>query len=180
MTPEEFERLKEEEKRHLREMRALKQQYREAQRKTGLLDALRGIVNPEAEATHEEMLDRLTRTNVEHEARFEVAMENAGLTEDAAARRAQEEADREATRKAEADALVRQMKQQMGDPIGGASGVAPASSSEPSRAEGRTIGRVPPPAEGTPPGEAPGGAPNRQPVEEPRGPKSIGRARNAE
>ena len=61
MTPEEFERLKEEEKRHLRELRALKTQHRDAQRKKGLLDALRGLTNPEADATHEEMLDRLTR-----------------------------------------------------------------------------------------------------------------------
>src|SRR5690606_1161221 len=110
MTPEEFERPKQGVTRHLREMRALKQQYREARRKRGLLDALRGLTNPEAEATHEEMLDRLTRQNVESEARFEVALEDAGLDEDAAARRAREEADREAVRKAEAEALVRDRK----------------------------------------------------------------------
>ncbi|HLT46794.1 MAG TPA: hypothetical protein VK002_06155 [Rubricoccaceae bacterium] len=162
MTPEEFERLKEEEKRHLREMRALKQQYREARRKRGLLDALRGLTNPEAEATHEEMLDRLTRQNVESEARFEVALEDAGLDEDAAARRAREEADREAVRKAEAEALVRQMKQQMGDPSGG------AASDEPSRAPGRTIGRVVPPEEG------------ERPAEDARGAKTIGRQRQGE
>ena len=167
MTPEEFERLKEEEKRHLREMRALKQQYREAQRKRGLLDALRGMVNPEAEATHEEMLDRLTRQDVESEARFEVAMDAAGLSEDAAARRAREEADREAVRKAEAEALVRQMKQQMGDPNGGATASPPASA-ESARAEGRTIGRVPPPEEG------------EQRAEDPRGAKTIGRTPQSE
>src|SRR5690606_41865600 len=107
MTPEEFERLKEEEKRHLREMRALKQQYREARRKRGLLDALRGLTNPEAEATHEAVLDRLTRQDVESEARFEVALEDAGLGEDAAGRRARAGADREAGRQAEAGARGR-------------------------------------------------------------------------
>jgi hypothetical protein len=159
MTPEEFERLKEEEKRHLRELRALKQQHREAQRKKGLLGALRGLTSPEADATHEEMLDRLTRQNAEAEARFEVAMEGAGITEDAAARRAREEAEREAVRKAEAEALVRQMKQEMG--------AAPAGAppSEPSPPGGKTIGRVPP-AEG--PGDA---------QAEPRDPKTIGRPR---
>jgi hypothetical protein len=164
MTPEEFERLKEEEKRHLREMRALKQQYREAQRKRGVLDALRGMVNPAAEATHDEMLDRLTRQNVEAEARFEVAAEEAGLAEDAAARRAQEEADREAVRKAEAEALVRQMKKQMGDPSGGAS----AASSETARAAGRTIGRATPPEEG------------ERSAEDARGSKTIGRQQQGE
>jgi hypothetical protein len=161
MTPEEFERLKEEEKRHLREMRALKQQYREAQRKRGVLDALKGMMNPEADATHEEMLDRLSRQNIEREARFEVAFDAAGLSEEAAAQRAQEEADREAVRKAEAEALVRQMKQQMGDPSGGAA-------SEPDRAEGRTIGR----------GTAPAG--DEAPGETPRGSKTIGRPPRSE
>src|SRR5690606_8744066 len=135
MDKEEFERLKEEEKRHLREMRALKQQYREAQRKRGLLDALSGLTNPEAESTHEEMVDRLTRQNVEAEARFEAAADEAGFSEEAAARQAREEADREAVRKAEAAALVRMMKQQMGDP-------AADPASDTARAEGRTIGRV--------------------------------------
>jgi hypothetical protein len=160
MDKEEFERLKEEEKRHLREMRALKQQYREAQRKRGVLDALKGMMNPEADATHEEMLDRLSRQNVESEARFEVAFDAAGLSEEDAARRAREEADREAVRKAEAEALVRQMKQQMGDPSGAAS--------EPARAEGRTIGRVAPPEEG------------ERPAEDARGAKTIGRQRQGE
>src|SRR5690606_36090901 len=151
-----------EEKRHLREMRALKQQYREAQRKRGLLAALRGLTAPEAEATHEEMLDRLTRQNVEAEARFEVAADEAGLSEEAAARRAQEEADREAVRKAEAEALVRMMKQQMGDPA------VDDPDSETARAEGRTIGRVTPPEEG------------ERPPEGPRGSNTIGRAHEGE
>ena len=161
MTPEEFERLKEEEKRHLREVRALKRKYREAQRKRGILDALRGMTDPDAEATHEEMVDRLNRQNVTAEARFEIAAEEAGASDDAAARRAQDEADREAVRKAEAEALVRQMKAEVSgktEPTGG------TAREEPTRAEGRTIGRVPPPE--PPPGESP---------DDTRGAKTIGR-----
>ena len=158
MSPEEFERLKEEEKRHLREMRALKGQYREAQRKKGLLGALRGLTNPEANATHEEMMDRLAHRTAEDEARLDVAMDLARMDEEAA-RRERDEADREATRKAEAEALVRQMKTQMGDPTAG----APPDASEPAQAGGKTIGRMPPDEgeSGTPP--------------ETRDPKTIGR-----
>ena len=168
MTPEEFERRKEEEKKHLRQLRALKQQHREAQRKAGLLGALRGLTNPESEATHDEMLDRLTNDNIMSEARFEVAMENAGLDEAAAARRAQAEADAEATRKAEAEALVRQMKAQLGD-----TATSPAASEGPAPAPGRTIGPVPPPA--PPPASD---APEAAAPPAPQGPKSIGRPRS--
>ena len=50
MTPEEFNRIKEEEKAHLRGLRDLKQQHRDAQRKVSILGALRGMRNPELEA----------------------------------------------------------------------------------------------------------------------------------
>jgi hypothetical protein len=141
MTPEEFERLKEAEKVHLRKLRALKQQHRHAQRKKGLLDALKGIVRPDLDDVHDEMLDKLTMKNIESEARFEIALENASLTDDALESAAREEAEREVLQKAQAEALVRRMKAEAG------AGVAPASSQTNAEAGGKTIGRAPTPEE---------------------------------
>ena len=172
MTPEERERLKEAEKAHLRQLRALKQQYREAQRKKGLLDALQGMVRPDLDEIHEEMVDKLSRQNIEAEARFEVAMEDAGLTEDPLERAAREAAEREALRTAEADALVRQMKQEMG----GGEAARPETAT-PTGA--KSIGR--PPAPDAPEAERPEVTkPDEPNPEAPLGPKSIGRPRRTE
>ena len=162
MTPEEFERLKAAEKAHLRKLKALKQQHREAQRKKGLLDALKGIVRPDLDDVHDEMVDKLTMKNIESEARFEIALENANLTDDALEKAAQEEAEREVLREAEADALVRQMK------LEGGAEAAPSDNQTNVQAEGKTLGRAPtseePDAETD---ETPGTS---------RGPKTIGRS----
>ena len=162
MTPEEFERLKEAEKTHLRKLKALKQQHRQAQRKKGLLDALKGIVRPDLDDVHDEMVDRLTMKNIESEARFEIALENAGLTDDALEKAAQEETERDVLRKAEAAALVRRMKLEAGG------GAAPSTDQTNAQAEGKTIGRAPTPEEPeTPSDEAPSIT---------RGSKTIGRS----
>ena len=179
MTPEERERIKEEEKAHLRQLRALKQQYREAQRKAGLLGALEGMVRPDLDDVHDEMVDKLTRQNIESEARFEVAMENAGLEdasgETALERAAREEAEREALRKTEADELVRQFKLEMG---GGEPSTAPETSartaddSVPTGA--KSIGRASSP-------DAPESPPSESTTPQaPTGSKSIGRPRSSE
>ena len=141
MTPEEFERLKEAEKVHLRKLKALKQQHRQAQQKKGILDALKGIVRPDLDDVHDEMVDRLTRKNIESEARFEIALENANLTDDALEKAAQEETEREALRQAEAEALVRRMKIEAGG------GSAPSADETNVQAGGKTIGRTPTPEE---------------------------------
>ncbi|HYE95045.1 MAG TPA: hypothetical protein VD962_02450 [Rubricoccaceae bacterium] len=165
MTPEEFERLKEEEKAHLRQLRALKQQYRQAQRQRGMLDALEGISKAGLDDTYDEMLDRLNRQNIEAEARFEVALENRGLTPSDAG---PTEAEREAMRRAEAEALVRQMKSEI--PEGSqetnpTAGTNAARAGEPS--SGKTIGRAAPPEPEAPPADD-------------RGAKTIGRPRSSE
>ena len=161
MTPEEFERLKEAEKTHLRKLKALKQQHRQAQRKKGLLDALKGIVRPDLDDVHDEMLDKLTMKNIESEARFEIALENANLTDDALDKAAQEEAEREVLRKAEADALVRQMKMEAGE------GAASSTDETNAEAEGKTIGRAPTPEEPE--------AESHETPSKTRGSKTIGR-----
>jgi len=113
MDREEFERLKEEEKAHLRKVRALKQQLREANRKKGLLNALKNLDTSSLDATHEEMLRKVTEKNVGAEARFELAMDALDEAEKQEAAReemARFEAERQ---KSDAADLVRQMKAQM-------------------------------------------------------------------
>ena len=113
MDRDEFERLKEAEKAHLKKVRALKQQLREAKRKQGLLDALRGLDTSALDETHEEMLRQVTEKNVTAEARFELAMDaldEAEKQEAARAEMARLEAERQ---KSDAADLVKQMKAEM-------------------------------------------------------------------
>lgn len=118
MDRDEFERLKNEEKAHLRKVRALKQQLREATRKKGLLNALKGLDTSSLDGTHEEMLRKLTEKNITSEARFELAMDtldDAAKQEAAREEMARLEAERQ---KSDAADLVRQMKAQMlGDAV---------------------------------------------------------------
>ena len=113
MDRDEFERLKEEEKAHLRKVRALKQQLREAKRKQGVLGALQSLDTSALDATHEEMLRKVTEKNVTAEARFELAMEALDEAEKQEATRAEMARIEEEQRKTAAADLVRQMKAQM-------------------------------------------------------------------
>ena len=113
MDRDEFNRLKEAEKAHLRKVRALKQQLREANRKKGLLGALKALDTSALDATHEEALRKVTEQNITSEARFEIAMEALDAAEKQEADRAEMmrlEAERQKTA---ASDLVRQMKTQM-------------------------------------------------------------------
>jgi len=145
MTPEEFERLKNEEKAHLRQLRQLKQTHRDAQRKASTLDALGKMRNAQLESDIDAGTEQLLRGAALSEARFELALEGQ-------APQTNEAVDAEALAKAEAEALVRQMKAQMG---GGAERTtseeaARASASPSAPAEAKTIGKTPP-AEDAPP-----------------------------
>lgn len=167
MNRDEFERLKEAEKAHLRKVRALKQQLREAKRKQGLLDALRNLDTSGLDETHEEMLRQVTEQNVTAEARFELAMEaldEAEKQEAARAETARLDAERQ---KADAADLVRQMKAEMlGDAAQhaaaqnapadktaaapksiGPSGPRPEPESEPDAPPAKSIGRRRPDSE---------------------------------
>lgn len=113
MNRDEIERLKEEEKAHLRKVRALKQQLREANRKKGLLGALKGLDTSGLDTTHEEMLRKVTEQNVTAEARFELAMEALDEAEkQEVARQEMARIEAEQQKSAAAD-LVRQMKTEM-------------------------------------------------------------------
>ncbi len=161
MDKDEFERIKAAEKEHLRKLRDLKQQHRGAQRKVSTLNALKGMLTPDQDATHDEFTGKVAQSAAMSEARLEMAQEEA-------ARIAQEEADAEVTRQSEAEALIRQMKAELGGDA--ASGGAPAPRNTPeassaSGASGKTIGRTPPEPD----------APDASAPE--RGAKSIGRRR---
>ncbi len=151
MTPDEFNRLKEEEKAHLRQLRDLKQQHRDVQRKASILGALRGMNTDGLQAETEAQTDALLRGAITQEARLDLAMEGE-------ADRARAEADREALRQAEAADLVRQLKAEAGATAGEAS-TRPGATPD---AAARTIGRTPP--------EAP-------PPAAPRDDKTLGRPR---
>ncbi|MDX1438839.1 MAG: hypothetical protein R3284_02950 [Rubricoccaceae bacterium] len=173
MTPEEFERLKEAEKEHLRKMRALKQQYRDAKRKKGIMDALKGIVRPDLDDVHDEMVDKLTMKNIESEARFEIAMEEAGLAEDALNEAARKEAENEALQKAEAAELVRQLKMETGGELKSAESTSATTEETTEHSAGKTIGRTPTTPESSE-------ADEKKDDQDARGPKTIGRSRQTE
>lgn len=164
MDNDEFERLKAEEKAHLRKLRELKQTHRDVQRKASSVNALKAMRNAELEDETDALTDRLLRDATLQEARLDLALEGrAPQTGNA------DEVDRAALAKAEAEALVRQMKAAMG---GGATPATPPSerptpppAAPADPASGKTIGRTPPPDEPPPAAD--------------RGAKTIGRSRGA-
>ena len=133
MTPEEFEKLKEEEKKHLRELRALKNTVRSLKKRQAVNRALGEMTGgPDAQRdVHREMLDKLDRETAMQEARLDIAMENAAAEADAP----DLEASEEELIEARARALLQQMKQQMGG--------APEADDTPAEAPEKTLGRRP-------------------------------------
>ena len=123
MTPEEYERIKEAEKKHLRAIKELKTKLRQVERQNKVNRAVQDITDAPGEDilnTHSEMIDRLAQEAVEHEARLEMALSN-----EAEEKPGVDEVQPDSTLKdtASADAelqqlraqeLVRQMKIQMG------------------------------------------------------------------
>ena len=109
MDPNEFERLKAEEKAHLRKLRDLKQTYRGLQSKKSTADALEQIQNRDLTDETDRLTKEMLRESAQQEARLELALEGqAPQTGNA------EDVDREDLAKAEAEALVKQMRAAMG------------------------------------------------------------------
>lgn len=79
MTPEEYERIKEAEKEHLRALRQLKRRARTATRARSASRAVSDMVSSLESLLdeHREMTDRLTRDAALQEARLEVGLESA-------------------------------------------------------------------------------------------------------
>ena len=124
MTPEEYKRIKEAEKEHLRALKKLKTQLRTAQRQNKVADAMKNIENAPGDdltRTHEEMVDRLAMDTIREEARLEMALSESGTvdepptegTDDATVEEKIVQSDAE-LQKLRAQELVRQIKLQMG------------------------------------------------------------------
>ncbi|MDX1429620.1 MAG: hypothetical protein R3282_04995 [Rhodothermales bacterium] len=79
MTPEEYERIKEAEKEHLRALKKLKKAVRDLERSKSIANSLTrmGSTSEAALETHQEMVDKLAMETAHHEARLEVALESA-------------------------------------------------------------------------------------------------------
>jgi hypothetical protein len=132
MTPEEFQKLKEAEKDHLRKIRELKKVHKQHAQQAKVTRAVTDMATGMNALydEHREMVDRLQMDTLQSEARMEVALDSvdsAGITE--AQDAAELELDSEAIRKAKAQELIRQMKLE----AGGGSVAKPASSEEPGR-----------------------------------------------
>lgn len=79
MTPEEYQRLKETEKEHLRKIRQLKGMARQAERTRKVTGAVSDMVSSAERLLdeHREMTDRLSHDAALQEARLEIALEAA-------------------------------------------------------------------------------------------------------
>jgi len=138
MSPEEFNRIKEAEKEHLRALKKLKQAVRQLERQRSVTQAVQEMNRTRNDVldTHEEMVEKLALDTARQEARLEIALEANAARPDSAP----EAAFEEDLQKARAQALIRQLKLEMGTPDTlkeKASAVAP-----PEKTVGKTIGRT--------------------------------------
>ncbi len=129
MTPEEYERIKEAEKEHLRALKKLKKAVRDLERSKSIAHSVTKMSSTSRTAleTHEEMVDKLALETAQHEARLEVALESAG-------ERVRELDTMEQLQKADADLqkerakdLVEQLRNEMAVPDKAAPAPQPAS-----------------------------------------------------
>lgn len=113
MNREEYERLKEAEKAHLRKVRALKEQLREARRTSGVTEALRGLDTSGLDHEFGESLRAVQEQSITSEARFELAMEALDEAEQRERRRIELEQFEAEQRKAAAADLIEKMKEEI-------------------------------------------------------------------
>jgi hypothetical protein len=113
MTPEEYERLKEEEKKHLREIRKIKQAARTMGRQKSVLSALEQLnaSTQDLMSERENALEKLTFETIHNEAKLDIALDHAA---EKAAREGPSPEAEAALQKAKAQNLIRQIKLQMG------------------------------------------------------------------
>lgn len=146
MTPEEYERLKEAEKEHLRKIRKIKELAKQAQRRNAVSGAVGDMVSS-MEALldeHREMTDRLTRDAAMQEARLEISLEAAEARAEAANLEA---TDEETLASLRAKQTVASMKATPSGPSSPTSrpepaSDAPASAEPPPPMPEKTIGRM--------------------------------------
>ncbi|MEF8864620.1 MAG: hypothetical protein V5A20_02530 [Salinibacter sp.] len=146
MTDEEFQRLKETEKKHLRAKKRLQATLNQLKQQSG--SGVQRVVQRMQQGAMrlldetESLVDSLRRSTVEDQARFELALDEASVEDDDL-----RDAD-EALREERAEQLVRRMKAEEGDMLGtdpeGPSVDESSSGADEPHAEGpdKTIGRM--------------------------------------
>ena len=124
MTPEEFEKIKEAEKDHLRKVRKLKSAVKQLERQKKISGALNDLTTSVQEKfdDHDEMMSRVAIDAALNEARLEIAMESSQEA-DQGAELEQDEADL-------AKAKAREVMQQFRDMPGSDPGVDQTESTE--------------------------------------------------
>lgn len=140
MDREEFERIKQAEKEHLRKLKQIKGQLRDAQRTARLRQAFEEIKGTLDPSEFDTSLETVQREALESEARLDVALEQAEAadTPDLSPALTEEEA-----RKAAAAALVAEMKASLNPGAAPAEDATRAASDE--DLPEKTIGRLKPP-----------------------------------
>lgn len=166
MSPEEYQRIKEAEKEHLRKLKQLKEAVRTFERQKSVNQALEQMssANRDALDTQAEMVEKLALDTAQHEARLDMALEARADEETAAERAEAAERLEEEARQARARDLIRQMKAELGM---GSGTRERTTGGDPSRAPAAPERAEETPAAGRP--ENPTGAPA------PRPEKTIGR-----
>lgn len=142
MTPEEYQRLKETEKEHLRKIRQLKGMARQAERSRKVTGAVSDMVSSAERLLdeHREMTDRLTHDAALQEARLEIALEAADEKATAINQEAEDEAELARIRAHQTINESRSAAPSAPKPSG-ASDAAESSNPPPSMPE-KTIGRM--------------------------------------
>lgn len=177
MTREEFERIKQAEKEHLRAIKKLKQTVKSLERQKSVNNALTNLASTTGDLLdeHTALVEKLSEQTALQEARFEVAMESVEGDESSAAQRLKDEEElakiEAARRQSRAQELVRKAKLQMGA-VGAEEPQTRAGDDARSRADEpeRTIGRR---TEKDPGGTSGSGQESDKPAPE----KTIGRKR---
>ena len=148
MTPEEYQRIKEAEREHLRKLKALKQTVRRLERQKKLNQALENITGGRERVldTHEEMMEKLAMEAALSEARLEMALEAEQAVTEAEARAALEED----LQKARARELIRQIKLEGGLPQGAPDPPARPTKTPPAPAKASSKPEAAPPPQGLP------------------------------
>jgi hypothetical protein len=115
MTPEEYQRIKEAEKEHLRALKKLKKAVRDLERSKSIAHSVTRMSSTSQTAleTHEEMVDKLALETAQYEARLEVALESAGEKSHEADRIEQLQTADEELQQERARGLVEQLRSEM-------------------------------------------------------------------
>lgn len=149
MTPEEYQRLKEAEKEHLRSLRKLKQTVRSLQRQKKLTDAVENVTTRPMDALsdHDALVQELALETARNEARLDVALES--ISQDSVEEAARDAEAEDTLRKAKAAELVRQLRSQVDAGVPGPAGPRTESTSPNAKDSGardrlpeKTIGRM--------------------------------------